>query len=111
MPNYYMYTYASIPTTPPTGMWYAAWSTTDTGVKWWTSNPGITPDGVTSWVVGVVPGTSLPANATTLSTGGKDLPPQPSLSANSLPSFEAAFADWATSNRGGLELHPPAIPA
>ena len=98
MSSFYMYSYASIPPTPPAGMWYASWSTSAPCVQWTQNKPALVPDEKTSWVVGVIGQESCPTGATTLSdTGGdKSLPPRPELiNASSLDAFKTQFSQWA----------------
>jgi hypothetical protein len=92
--NFSMYSYTSLPETPPSGMWYASWSKIDHTVMWSQTKPSTPPDGVSTWVVGVV----------ALASSGKQLPPLPSLSADSEPSFKCAFDAWANSLRGAGDL-------
>jgi hypothetical protein len=105
MSSFYMYSYNALPTTPPTGLWYASWSADDQCVHWSQTKPTIVPDGESSWVVGVVDQESCPLGATTLSTGGgKSLPPRPNLRADSIPSFQTQFGQWVVSLKGGADL-------
>lgn len=97
MSSFFMYSYTSIPQTPPAGMWYASWSLDEPCVQWSQTKPVSEPDGQSSWVVGVVDDDSCPSGATTLSStgGGKSLPPRPNLRASSVPDFETVFGEWA----------------
>jgi hypothetical protein len=95
--SFYMYAYASLPSTPPTNMWYATWTNTSGCVEWSQTKPTKIPDDSTSWVVGVVDEATCPTGASTLSSGGtgKSMPPAPPIHANSMPTFESAFDVWA----------------
>lgn len=100
MSSFYMYSYASIPPTPPAGMWYASWTTSNQSVQWTQNKPALEPDGQTSWVVGVVAQESCPTGATTLSDSGgdKSLPPRPDLiTASSIDTFKTQFSEWTVS--------------
>ncbi|HET9620477.1 MAG TPA: hypothetical protein VFP84_03845 [Kofleriaceae bacterium] len=89
--NFSTYSYNSIPTNPDGDLWYASWSTTDNTVVWSQAKPSLIPDGVSTWVMGIV----------ALSSSGKQLPPLPALSADSEASFKYAFNAWAASLRHG----------
>jgi hypothetical protein len=95
--SFYMYDYNDIPTPAPFGMWYAEWSTTEPCVQWSQTKPSKVPDGETSWVVGVGDEEFCPSGATPLSGGGKTLPPQPPVRADSMSGFTSAFDVWANS--------------
>lgn len=103
--SFSMYAYSDIPTPAPVGMWYAAWSTAAPCVQWSQTPPSTVPDGQTSWVVGVVDSDdAVSSRATPLTGGGKQLPPQPALQADSLSGFQSAFGVWAAATKSFGDL-------
>jgi hypothetical protein len=102
--KYYMFPFTSLPTKQGSKIWFASWSAAQPTVYWSETRPNITPDGKSTWVVGITQAADNPEDAMglgpdaiTLGTGAKELPPPP----QPLPpgdvgisGFQIVFASW-----------------
>ena len=106
----YMYPYGKIPTPAPACIWYASWTTANSTVVWSQTMPSFVPDGVSSWIVGVVDNDDVTGDAVPLTSGSpKRMPPAIALTATSEETFVTAFDGWATPLRN-LDLSMPSAP-
>lgn len=98
--NYFAIPLNDVPSNPPYTVWFASWVAAQNGYSWSMQRPSVDAP---TWGVAATTG-SPPTSATTLGSGGKDLPPPPmTFDSDSLDDFQKAFSIWLDT-RGGVPL-------
>ena len=90
--NYFACGLNNVPTEPSYTVWFASWVPAQNRYSWSTQRP--TSDAPT-WGVWATTETQSQPGATTLGSGGKDLPPPPlTYPSSSMSDFQKTFSLW-----------------